>query len=310
MVPKPSGFAVQLRSRLDGPIGGEPNAEVVPNSRRFGVDWAGRQIAVVIDRNAMYVSNRFQVAAYDPNTGARVWQSQTPDGDPLRSQDWGLIRMRPLVTADRIITRLLYGQPRSDKPPTGQQPMLVCLDRSNGQLVWTVDFGAHEAPVSDPLWLQGRLGLVTLTRQETGESLLRWTILDPTSGVVVSQTDLLRLNEVWWRRSCCEVTPLDDGFVAILSGVTVCCDVAGNLRWIRRETVLPPSNEEPAWVTQSFQPPLLAGNDLYVLQPGGCAVSRLDARSGQMVWSRLLPGAQRLLGVAGQRLIVQTDRGL
>ncbi len=127
---------------------------------------------------------------------------------------------------------------------------------------------------------------------------------------MVSQTDLLRLNDVRWRRSCCEVTPLDDGFVAILSGVTVCGDAAGNLRRIRREMVLPPSNEEPAWVTQSFQPPLLAGNDLYVLQPGGCAVSRLDARSGQMIWARLLVGAQRLLGVAGQRLIVQTERGL
>ena len=52
-VPKPSGFAVQTRSRLDGPIGREPNAEVVPNSRRLAVDWAGRQIAVVLDRNAM-----------------------------------------------------------------------------------------------------------------------------------------------------------------------------------------------------------------------------------------------------------------
>jgi outer membrane protein assembly factor BamB len=298
-VPKPSGFAVQTRSRLDGPIGREPNAEVVPNSRRLAVDWAGRQIAAVLDVNAIYVSNRFQVAAYDPNSGARVWQSQTPDGNPMRSQDWGLIRMRPLVTADRIITRLLYGP----------QPMLACLDRSNGQLVWTVEFGAQEAPVSDPLWLQGRLGVLTLARQETGESLLRWTVLDPSSGVVISQNELLRLNEIWWRRQCCEVTPLDDGLVAILSGVTVCCDVAGNLRWIRRETVLPPS-EEPSWVTQAFQGPLLAGNDLYALQPGGCAVTRLDVRSGRVAWSRLLPGAQRLLGLAAQRLIVQTDRGL
>ena len=308
-VPKPSGFTVQPRSRLDGPAGGEPNAEIVPHARRFGVDWPGRQIAVVIDRNAAYVSNRFQVAAYDPGTGARVWQSQTPGGTPMRSQDWGLIRMRPLVTADRIITRLLYVQPTSDKPKTGQSPMLVCLDRSSGQLVWNVEFSDHEAPVSDPFWLQGRLGLLTLMRQETGENLLRWTVLDPANGAVVSQTDLLRLNDVWWRRACCEVTPLDDGFVAILSGVTLCCDAAGNSRWIRRETVLPPS-EEPAWVTQTFQPPLLAGNDLYVLQPGGCAVSRLDARSGQLAWSRLLIGAQRVLGVAGQRLVVQTERGL
>jgi len=298
-VPQPSGFAVQSRSRLDGPIGREPNAEVVPHSRRFEVDWAGRQIAVVLDRDAMYVSNRFQVAAYDPNSGGRVWQSQTPDGNPMRSQDWGLIRMRPLVTADRLITRLLYGE----------RPVLACLDRNNGQLVWTVAFGGQESPVSDPLWLQGRLGLLTLARQETGESLLRWTVLDPTNGVMISQTEILRLADVWWRRQCCEVTPLDDGFVAILSGVTVCCDVAGNLRWVRREAVLPPA-EEPGWVRQGFQGPLLIGNDLYILQPGGCSVDRLDVRTGRVVWSRLLPSAQRLLGIAGSQLILHTDRGL
>ena len=298
-VPKPGGIASQTRSRLDGQVGREPNAEVVPNSRRLAVDWAGRQIAVVADRNAMIVSNRFHVAAYEPNTGARLWQSQTPDSNPLRSQDWGLIRMRPLVTPDRIYTRLLYGQ----------QPTLACLDRTNGQLVWNVEFGPHEAPASDPLWLQGRLGVLTLARQETGESLLRWTIFDPVTGVATSQRELLRLSEVWWRRTCCEVTPLDDGLVANLSGVTVCCDAEGQIRWIRRETVLPPA-EEPNWVRQSYQGPLLAGHDLYVLQPGGCAVLRLDVRSGRVAWNRLLPGAQRLLGLAAQRLVVQTDRGI
>jgi len=298
-VPQPSALAVHARSRLDGAVGREPNAEAIPHARRFGVDWAGRQIAVVLDGNAMYVSNRFQVAAYEANSGRRVWQSQTPDGNPMRSQDWGLIRMRPLVTADRIITRLLYGE----------RPVLACLNRSNGQLAWTVAFGAQEAPVSDPLWLQGRLGILTLARQETGESLLRWTVLDPSNGVMISQTEILRLGDVWWRRRCCEVTPLDDGFVAVLSGITLCCDVSGNLRWVRRETVLPPA-EEPGWVRQGFQGPLLIGSDLYVLQPGGCSVDRLDVNTGRVVWSRLLPGAQRLLGVAGPQLIVHTDLGL
>lgn len=298
-VAEPSGFAVQFRSRLDGPVGVTSKDDVIPHVQRLGVDWAGRQIAVALDRQAVYVSNRFHVAAYDPASGQRLWQSQTPDGAPLRSQDWGLIRMRPLVTADRLVTRLLYGE----------RPTLACLDRRDGRLVWTATLGVQESPVSDPLWLQGRLGLLTIARQETGENLLRWTSLDPSSGAVISQTEILRLGEVWWRRRCCEVTPLDDGFVAVLSGVTVCCDVSGNLRWVRRETVLPPA-EEPGWVQQSFQGPLLSGQGLFVLQPGGCSVDRLEVRTGQAVWSRLLPGVQRLLGVAGSRVILQTDGGL
>lgn len=298
-VAKPSGFAVQVRSRLDGPVGVTSKDDVIPHAQRFGVDWGGRQIAVALDRQAMYVSNRFQVAAYDPGSGKRLWQSQTPDGAPLRSQDWGLIRMRPLILADRLVARLLYGE----------RPTLACLDRRDGRLVWTAALGPQESPVSDPLWLQGRLGVLTIARQETGENLLRWTILDPGSGATIRQAEILRLGEVWWRRCCCEVTPLDDGLVALLSGVTVCCDTDGNLRWVRRETALPPA-EEPGWVQQGFDGPLLSGHDLYVLQPGGCAVDRLDVRTGQAVWSRLLPDAQRLLGVAGPQLVIRTDRGL
>ena len=277
-VPKPSGFAVQARSRLDGPIGREPNAEVVPNSRRLAVDWAGRQIAVVLDRNAIYVSNRFQVAAYDPNSGGPSVAEPDAGRQPHAEPGLGLDPHAALGDR-RPHHHPLAVRPAAHAGVPGPQQWTIGVDRR---------VRCPGGPRVGPALAARPAGRPDARCQETGESLLRWTILDPSSGVVISQNELLRLNEIWWRRQCCEVTPLDDGLVAILSGVTVCCDVAGNLRWIRRETVLPPS-EEPNWVTQGFQPPLLAGNDLYVLQPGGCAVARLDVRSGRVAWSRLLP---------------------
>ncbi len=298
-IPSPSGFAPQIRAGLMDPVGREPHVEVARNVRSLRVDWAGRQLAVALIGDKMYASNRFQVSAFDLNTGDCQWQSQPPDGEPARSMDWPLIRMRPLVVANRIFVRTLYGE----------QPVLVCLERDTGGLIWTSAFDKQDAPASDPLWLQGRLGVLMIARLETGENLLRWDTLDPASGIVVSQTSLLRLNEVWWRRRCCEAIALEDGFVVCLSGAVLCCDAAGNVRWLRRETPLPPA-EEAGWVAQEFRRPLRVGNDLYVLQPGGCTVSRLDARSGRLVWSRLLPDARRLLGIAGSRLIVQTEREL
>jgi outer membrane protein assembly factor BamB len=295
-LPKPTGFSMPGRGRLDGAVGKNPEQEAIPNARGNQIDWAGRQIATVVAGDVLYTSNRFHVAAYDLNSGSRLWQSGVPPGEPLRSQDWGLIRMRPLVTASRVFARLLYGR----------GPMLACLDKTNGQLVWATEFPGNEYAVSDPVLVQGQLAALTLAQQDQGDSMLRLTVFDEGNGVVLRQHDLLRVNEVWWRRRCCEVTPLDDGLVAVMSGVTLCCDVSGDLRWVRRETMLPPT-EEPRWVLQHYEPPLWVGDRLYVTQPGSYNVQCLEARSGRKIWSKLMPLAARVLGVCGARVVVQAE---
>jgi outer membrane protein assembly factor BamB len=295
-LPKPTGFSMPSRGRLDGPSGRNPQEDAIPNARGYQIDWAGRQIATTVAGDILYTSNRFHVAAYDLNSGGRLWQSGVPPGDPLRSQDWGLIRMRPLVTPTRVFARLLYGR----------GPMLVCLDRGNGQVVWATEFPGNEYAASDPVLVQGQLLALTLAQQEQGDSMLRLTVFDDGSGVVLRQHDLARINEVWWRRRCCETTALDDGLVAVMSGVTLCCDVSGDVRWLRREIMLPPT-EEPRWVMQHFEPPLLAGDRLFVTQPGSYNVQCLDARSGRSIWSRLVPLVTRVLGVCKTRVIVQAE---
>ena len=107
-MPQPSGFDVQVRSKLDGPTGDRPQEEVGRRTNQYRVPWADRQIATVVEGDTLYVANRFQVAAYNLADGQRKWQSQNPPGSMARAQDWAMIPMKPLVTGDRIFVRLLY----------------------------------------------------------------------------------------------------------------------------------------------------------------------------------------------------------
>src|SRR5690606_2747297 len=98
----------------------------------------------------------------------------------------------------------------------------------------------NEFLISDPLLIQNQLVALTLVRNDQGQSTLRLTTFDRESGEALVQRNLARLNEVWWSRRAGEVTPLGDGLVATLGGMSICCDLHGNLRWIRRPVALPP----------------------------------------------------------------------
>lgn len=232
-------------------------------------------------------------------SGERIWQSQPPGEQPLRSQDWGLIKMRPLVAERYVFVRLLYDD----------GPLLVCLDKENGQTVWSSHTAENVYVASDPFKIQGRLAVLTLTRHAPSECVLRLTSVNQDNGQFLRTQDLVYLRDSWWGRRCCEVAALGDGFVVALSGATLCGDIFGNVRWIRRHVVLPP-DEEPQWIEQHFQRPMLIDNDLYVAQPGMRAVERLEVASGRLVWRAILPDVQRLIGMSGGRLIAQVDKGL
>ena len=75
-------------------------------------------------------------------------------------------------------------------------------------------------------------------RGEQSGGALRHSIIDQEDGRIVRQHVLAQLNESWWQRRCCEITTLGDGYVAVMSGLILAGDMFGNVRWIRRSTVL------------------------------------------------------------------------
>ncbi len=296
--PQPSGFTLQQRGRFDGPVGAKPEGQLLSLARRFQLNWVGRQIATAVDRDTLYVSNRFHITAYDSHSGARRWQGETPSGEPMHATEWPLVPMQPLLTSDRLFARMLYDD----------SPRLVCLDRADGRLQWTAELAKDDAFVSDPFMLQGQLAALTLSRNPHG-GVLRLTIIADRDGQIISRHDLARISEAWWRRPGCPLAVLDDGFIAVLSGLVLAGDAFGNVRWMRRTTVLP-AEEDPTWLLQSNVPPVVDGDRLYVAQVGVRTVQCLDIRSGRQIWAKLVPDVKRVVGISAGHLILDCERGL
>lgn len=298
-LPGPTQLVPHNRARFDGPVGQNSHDDGAPRLSQWQIDYAGRQIATAIDGDVMYVSNRFQIAAHSATSGQRVWQSQTPAGEMRRGQDWALTPMRPLVTGNAIFARQLYGK----------SPALVCFEKSDGKILWQRDGTENEWWVSDPVLVQGQLLALSLSRDGNREAQLRLASLDPFSGEVLVQSKLVALRESWQPRKVCEITALDDGLVATLGGVTLCCDASGNVRWVRKHLALP-HEERPEWVFQHFAPPLVVDSRLIALQPGVETIDCLEVTTGRLLWSFAQERPWRLLGRSGEHVIAETDAGL
>ncbi|QDU96660.1 outer membrane protein assembly factor BamB family protein [Lignipirellula cremea] len=301
--PAPTGFAAESRGEPQTPDGNNRTTEVVSHVKSQNVDWAGRQMAYAVEGDLMYASNRFQLNAYNLATGQTVWRGEQTPGKMLRAQDWAMIPMRPLILGDRIFARMLYNTNLT----------LCCFQKADGKLAWSAVLPANESLVSDPVVLLDRLLVLTVARNTETESMLKLTTFDRETGEVVEAVDLVRLRDSWWTKRACCVTPFEDSLVAVLGGAVLCCDERGGVRWIRRETVLPSPEkanwlaaEEATWVRQHYQSPLATPQGVVVSQPGVRLLECLDPETGELQWRRILPDLERVWGLAGERLIVQT----
>lgn len=298
-VPPPSKLVAHNRSHLNGPTGDRPQEEVGRKTNQFAVPWADKQIAATVEGDTLFVTNRFQVAAYDLTNGQRKWQSHPPSGAIQKSQDFALIAMRPLILRDQILARQLYSR--------SQQ--IICLEKSTGKFEWATDRGEQEYFCSDPVYLHGQIVALSIATQEQQEGVLRWNVLDPATGELQQQRDLVRLRNTWGSRACCEVLPLDHQLIVALGGVTLALDGRGQVAWVRKHVTIP-TDEDPRWVLQNFQRPLVVAGKLILTQPGVRTVTCLDPATGVQHWESLVPDVLGCYGATAERVIVQTEGGV
>ena len=298
-VPPPTPFAAHNRSRLDGPVGDRPQEEVGRKTNQNSVAWPDMQMSATVEGDTLLVTNHFQLAAYNLTNGQRMWQSKPPPGAMQKAQDFALIAMRPLVLRDQILARQLYGR----------HPQIACWNKSNGDLLWSAERGEREFFVSDPVYLHGQIVALSVALQENQEGQLRWNVLDPATGELQVQRDLIRLRNTWGSRACCEVLPLDHRLVVALGGITLGLDARGQVAWVRKQVTLP-SDEDPRWVLQAYQRPIVNGNDLIIAQPGTRSVACIDPATGFEKWETLIPDVLGCWGVSQGNVILRTEAGV
>ncbi|MCE9604532.1 MAG: PQQ-like beta-propeller repeat protein, partial [Planctomycetia bacterium] len=227
-IPPPSRFTLKPFAKFEGEYG--KNFEQLPQR---DVDYMGRQIASIYveEKGApgkIYVSNRFQTAAFSLADGKLAWRTGLA-AEQGRTYQWPLVQMPPLVDDGRVFVRRL----------TTQGPELACLDARDGRVLWRSPRG--EVIASDPLLTTDRVQVVSLLvpQQEMLEAVL--TTFELRTGKVLSRRPLVQLRDYWHGELNCKLFPAGDMLLAKIGGCVIGCGATGELRWLRRLPWIPPS---------------------------------------------------------------------
>lgn len=293
-MPAPVAVKAEARGRFEGDVGRNPGRG---EFRRF--DWAGRQVGVTLQGSTAYLTNRFQLVAFDLDRRAPAWAVGL-GGEQGEAHALPNAAFKPLFRDNRLYVRRL----------AGRAPELACLATAeNGKLLWRSPAGLAFA--SDPLFDAGSLVAVTysLDGRATGPYTLALTRVRLEDGASTSSTPLLTLNDVGEEKPYATLTSLGNGYLVTTWGTAARCDADGNLAWVRKLPHLP-APADPDFDRLAPDPPLLADDRAILASPGSRAVFALDLASGRLLWARPLGELERLSAKAGEVAIVRSGESL
>lgn len=292
-IPAPVAVKAEARGRFEGDVGRNPGRG---EFRRF--DWAGRQIGVAIEGNTAYLTNRFQVVAFDLGRRAPAW-SVGLGGEQGEAHALPNVAFEPLFQGGRLYVRRL----------AGRAPELACLATAeNGKLLWRSPAGLAFA--SDPLPDSGGLVAVTYSIEgRTGGPFTLALTRARLDGTITSAVPLITLNDSGEEKPYAILTSLDDGYLVTTRGAAARCDADGNLAWVLKLPHLPAA-ADPDADRLAPDPPLLDGGRATLALPGGRAVIGLDLASGRLLWARPLGELERLTGRAGAVAVARSGESL
>jgi outer membrane protein assembly factor BamB len=318
LAPAATAFEVVPRGRFEGEVGDKP--EVLPAF--YGTrlpptfDWFAHQVALAVQGERLFVSNRFQVDCYDVPSGKLQWRiplSREPGRKemPGTAYEYPLTPMRPVIAGPHLfVRRLMRGPVIPPNTPIISIATLACLDAATGKVLWNTN--NHQTAqlhyVSDPIVIQDQVFALGQRQSGEGDWALTLLVHNRADGVVLVERSLGRVRSSFDEQRGCQLTALDDACLATVGGSIICFDFAGNLRWARRPLWVP-AEADPHWLMQSHDPPLIAGERCFIVQPGVLTLTCLAPETGRLHWQKPIYGLRRIAGLVDDRLVVQTNSG-
>jgi outer membrane protein assembly factor BamB len=286
----------RLQSWGDFAIGSCPRPNLDSVARDVSINWTQRNTSIVAAPSAagdlVLVTGRYSTTALDPATGAKRWDAVLPK-ERAEPGDWPAVVRRPLVVGSRILVRWI----------AKNGPCLACIDAKTGNLRWQSQHPSQELVASDPFWSQEEL-IALVARHDDIQQ--QWTIslatFDVDTGETVRTRPLVRLRTAWRELGVCELAMNGDTIVATFAGVFVCCDLSGQLRWIRTAQVIP-ANIDRWTLIQAAEPPLILDGRIYLASPAVRQLRCIDAATGRMLWQRAAPNLIQSVGLYGKLFV-------
>lgn len=259
------------------------------------VDWAGRQIGVAVHQGRVYLTNRFQISAFDLTTGAHQW-SQNVGGEQGEAHHFSFQPMRPVIVGDMVLARRLL-QKTID---------LAAFRLAGGEPVWQwrTEFDA----LTDPVATVGGLQLLTSGPMDGGNRQIDLTTLDWNDGSVRSMKPLLRLRDAGRDALAADWTPTGAGYVFTISGVSGCCSETGAVHWMRKHLWQPPQTDGSRYDAMASRLHVV-DDRVYVAPHGSASVSALNLKTGELLWDSPQPDLAGVLGVSRGRVLLSAREG-
>ncbi|MEX1224355.1 MAG: PQQ-binding-like beta-propeller repeat protein, partial [Pirellulales bacterium] len=260
-----------------------------------GIAAAARELAVAEHGGAVFVSNRFGVAAFD-GEGRRRWEATLGDRAG-RANAWPLVRMQPVLAGRRLLARLI----------TQQGPQLFAIDAASGQLLWQARIEAEAEVVSDPIMV-GDEALVLVAAGRGREQQISLARFDLASGDRLASTPVMRLAAGWLQYGQARLAAREDAIYAVLGGAVARVQFDGRLDWIRRQNWRPPELT-PHWHHQ-LAPSITFHKELLVVaQPGVDAIEAIDVATGQRLWRYADPTLLGVVDAATEQIVGRNQQG-
>ncbi len=288
------GETVIVAERPPAPAAGKPTftqlcrlaAEGDDNYRPFT-----RHVAWAVNGRTLIVSQRGRLTAVNRDDGRALWahqESLKSSSSTPGSGAW------PTVAGNRLYARMKWRR----------EDVLVCVDLPSGKPVWRERF--EDGFLSDPILVNSWLYVVThrSTRGGTTEIYLRR--VSPETGHSALTARLVGL-----RRYARMLTPgrlvlAGDSLLFRCSATLLCCDLLGEIRWIRRLTFVPPDVDRGLLEDVLPAGPVVNGRHVILTAPASPSLECIDVRTGSRVWSHLQPQLRRLVGLVGTTVVLVT----
>jgi len=185
---------------------------------------------------------------------------------------------------------------------------LMCLDLLTHKPLWQQAY--DEGVLSDPILVDSWLYVLTFrsTRGGPVEVLLRR--VSPETGQSALSARLVGLQRDDQLLTPGRLTLAGDRLLFRCPGALVCCDLLGELHWVRRLTFVPPDVDRE--LLTDMRPGDIAVHEGHVIfaTPTCPSLECVDLKTGQAVWSCLRPRLRRFVGVVDGVAVLVTDQSI
>lgn len=290
---QPVRYGWERLARFDGQAGQNAGRGEYRTSDAFA-----RQFAIAVDSNQVYLSNRFQVNAYQRSTGARVW-ARGLGSEQGEAHAFPFVAMQPVVAGDRLYVRTL----------AKARVELVCLKTQDGNVLWTAKLPEKAQLLTDPVVLGDAVWSVASQPGDHDQLELTWMEFDTATGELRQSTPLVRLRDAWQGQIPAALAADGPQLVLTLPGAVLKFDLEGTLRWIRRETWLP-TQVDPLSENHLVSLPTMVDDRVYLVPPQGRRVLCLQRETGRLLWAAPVADLQGLIAADTSLVLVQSLHGL